>query len=340
MRASAASLAVPIALAALVAAGELVCLRPLGRAPRPLSFVVMLVALHALPLPTAAIAIAAGELVALVSHLDLSVFAKRVVLAATMTGAYGALSAYGSGTATTATTLATLVGACVAALAVAELLETRGRMHLHPDQRLADLALLASAPLIALGTVGTDARAGLGLGALPVLVVPLALLTHGYIRAQRAHENLFAWLRAVSVAPEHAALVPRGHAERVVHHARTLADRLDAPMREQLEAAAWMERVGECCLDDPRAIGHAHPPADITDASAEILTSCRAFEPAVRILRASFREEADDTTDMIQRASHILREAIARADDDEREGLDRLLLAPSSESACATLTTS
>src|SRR5262249_29243975 len=53
-----------IALSALVAAGELVQLRPLGRAPRPLSYVVMLVALHAAPLSGAVVAIGVGEIVA------------------------------------------------------------------------------------------------------------------------------------------------------------------------------------------------------------------------------------------------------------------------------------
>ena len=325
---TAANLAVPVAFAALVAAGEIVCLRPLGRAPRPLSLVAALVALHALTLPVAAIAIGAGELVALACNGRVRLFAQRTTIAATMLGAYAALSGHWPGTTSTAATLTTLVGSCTAALVVAELLDRHGRMRLDVRNRLADLALLASAPLVALGTVGTTARAGLGLGAFPVLIVPLALLTHGFLRTQRAHENLFAWVRAVAVAPEHATLVPRGHADRVVRHARRLAEQsdLDAPTQEQLEAAAWMERVGECCLDDGRATGQPHEPADVADASAAILESCRAFDPAVRILRTTFRPSDGETA--IDRAAHILREAIARAETDEETPVEPMLLAP------------
>ncbi|HWS46958.1 MAG TPA: hypothetical protein VN636_13920, partial [Acidimicrobiia bacterium] len=315
---SGAAAATPIALAALVTAGEIVALRPLRRAPRPLSLVVMLVAVRVLSLSAAAITIGAGEVAAFAVHRLARTLLTRAATAAAMLGTYAALATHGPGFATVPATLITLAVPGAAALATLELAEGHGNRRLDLGNRLADLALLASAPLVALGVAGTNARSGLGLGALAVLIVPLALLTHGLLRTQRAHENLYAWIRAVSVAPEHAALVPEGHAARVVHHARVLAAErgLDVHTREQLEAAAWIERVGECCLDDRSVTGQPHAPAVIAEASAAILASCAAFETAVAILRTAFADPQHDADGPIADAGRVLRTAVDHASPD------------------------
>jgi response regulator RpfG family c-di-GMP phosphodiesterase len=284
-----------MALAALTAAGELLCLRPLRRPARPLAYVVMLVALQTQSLQHATIAIAAGVLIACILRRDAGPIAPAIAAIA----AFAALD-HALGTPNTAAVLTTLIIAALAALLTQELIETRGHMRAEPKNRLAELAILAGGPLAALGV------AALGLGALPVLVVPLGLLTHGFTRTQKAHENLFAWLRAMSLAPEYARLVQPGHAERVAARALALADqqRLDPDTRDQLEAAAWMERVGQCCLDETVTSND-----EIVEASATILASSTLFEPASRILRGTLNP-ADP-------AARILATAIAAEHEAE-----------------------
>jgi response regulator RpfG family c-di-GMP phosphodiesterase len=302
-----------MALAALVAAGELLCLRPLRRPARPLAYVVMLVALQTQSLQHATIAIAAGVVIACVLRRD----ARPIAPAAAAIATFAALD-HALGTPNTAAVLTTLTIAALAALLTQELIETRGNMRAEPKNRLAELAILAGGPLAALGV------AALGLGALPVLVVPLGLLTHGFTRTQKAHENLFAWLRAMSLAPEYARLVQPGHAERVAARALTLADQqhLDPDTRDQLEAAAWMERVGQCCLDETVTSND-----EIVEASATILASSTLFEPASRILRG--------TLDPNEPAARILATAIAAEREAEAAPADmkdaaRALLADAS----------
>src|SRR5262249_42449828 len=153
-------------------------------------YVVMLVALQALPLGQAIIAIGVGVAVSVLIRRDV----RRFVPAAALIGAY----CMGMST-TTATSLITLTTAAFAALATQELIDTRGQPDHTLKTRVPDLAILTAGPLVALGTAGTSSTPGLGLGAFAVLVVPLALLTQGYARTQKAKENLFAWIRAMSL---------------------------------------------------------------------------------------------------------------------------------------------
>jgi hypothetical protein len=310
-----------IALSTLVAAGEVAQLRPLGRSPRPLSYIVMLVVLHAAAPSGAVIAIGIGELIAAgvrdktPGSRRSAWFAARLLPTAALIGGYAGLS-HLLGDATVGATLTALAGAAAAGIVVQELIDTRGRPAFDANNRLADLAIVACGPLVALGVSGTSGEAGLGLGAFVVLVVPLALLTQGYQRTQRAHENLFAWMRAVSLAPEHAGLVVPGRAERVAYLARALGRRtgLDLATTDQLEAAAWMERVGECCLDETYVTGEPNRLDEIVDASATILKSSALFYPAGQILWASLSEPEIATATPIDRAGQILRVAIAFED--------------------------
>jgi HD-GYP domain-containing protein (c-di-GMP phosphodiesterase class II) len=308
------AIAAPVALGALVALGEVVCLRPIGRAPRPLALVVALVALRATSLPVAIATIVVGTLVgALLREKRVAHTADRLVVALVATMSFAIFDRVGPGTHDVWRTLVTLIATTTIAVVVQEAIAMHGRVDLDVHNRLADIALLACAPLVALGVAGTDTVHGLGLGALPVLVVPLALLTHGYLRMQRAHENMFAWMRAVSLAPEYARLVKPGRAPRVAQYALQLAEDmgLDAATREQLEAAAWMERVGECSLD----VTGADPEVrrrDIVNASAEMLESSAAFAPAAEILRQTIDDNDDGSP--VARAAHALRVAIAYED--------------------------
>jgi hypothetical protein len=300
-----------VSLGALVALGEMVALRPWRRVARPLSLVVMLVALSTTSFVGASTAIGAGILMAALLRAEPrltgargALFGKRLVVACAATTTYWAFAELGSGTVTVAGTLATLIASCLLALAFEERLEVRGRIRLDVRTRLAELALLTCGPLVALGTAGTDATPGLGLGSFAVLMVPLALLTHGYIRTERAHQNLFAWVRAVSIAPQFAGLVGPGRAGRVAENALALADRvgIDAMTRDQLEVAAWMECVGACCIDDP------DDRAAVIETSASILESSAFFVPAARILRGTCDEDPESLP------SRVLLAAIARED--------------------------
>src|SRR5207245_2199560 len=128
--------------------------------------------------------------------------------------------------------------------------------------------------------------------------------------------NMFAWIRAVSLAPEHAGLVVPGRAERVARYARGIARRidLDDDTRDQLEAAAWMERVGECCLDETYVTGQPHRPDEIVEESAAILKSSTLLYPAGQILWATLNEPELATASNVDLAGQILRVAIAFED--------------------------
>jgi HD-GYP domain-containing protein (c-di-GMP phosphodiesterase class II) len=309
----AGAVAVPIALGALVAAGELVVLRPLHRAARPLSIVVMLVALASpVSLLAATLTIAAGLAAAAIARTEASGprdrgswFASRAAATAVLIAVYAAIERAGSGRA--AVMLTALAVACAAGLVVQDLVEGR-RPGLHPS--VADVGLVACGPLAALGT------AAMGLGALAILALPFGLLARGLDRTQRAHDNLFAWIRAAASAPEHAGLVVPGRAERVAAYALGLARRvgLDDELRDQLTAAAFMERVGECCLDEDGATGTPKRADEIVEESAAILKSTDAFVPAGRVLGASLHDPQLAPADPIDRAAQILRVAIAFED--------------------------
>jgi HD-GYP domain-containing protein (c-di-GMP phosphodiesterase class II) len=337
-----APLAVPFAMAALVALGELVCLRPLRGVARPLSLVAMLAALRASSLPVAAGTIAAGIVlgVALDGKPRINHLARRLIAAAATIGTFALLDHAD----TVAGVLGALIATTVVALAAQELLERGFHFRLALNDRLADLALLACAPLAALATAGVAGHQGLGLGAMPILVVPLALLAHGLDRTRQAQDNLIAWLRAASLAPEYADLVAPGRAERIADDAQRMAEQtgLDDELQFQLAAAAWMERVGECSLDDPAALGRAHEQSEIVGESAAILKSTRGFHTAGEILTASLLEPELATNRGVDRAGQILRLAIAHVDapDTTEDDLPSLLAASSDHAAAMRVTTS
>ncbi|MFN8036454.1 MAG: HD domain-containing protein [Acidimicrobiia bacterium] len=309
---------VPAVFALAVGLGELVALRPVHGHARRLSPIAILTALVALPLTTAAVVIAAGVTgaAALQAHgprLSRALrFARRTGVAAATVGVYAALGAV-TPSGTTAT-LGVLIVTTVAAITVERI--TVGEWHTTSMGWLADVSIVATAPLVALGTVGAATTAGLGLGAVTILLVPMTLLLQGYERTHHAHENLHAWVRAVAVAPEHAGLVVPGHAQRVAQYADAIATSvgLDQQTRELLAAAAWMERVGECCLDETYVTGEPHHRDEIIEQSAMILKASEQFHAAGQILWASLQEPELATTTPVDRAGQILRVAIAFED--------------------------
>ncbi|MGQ0826517.1 MAG: hypothetical protein ACT4OX_16050, partial [Actinomycetota bacterium] len=238
-------------------------------------------------------------------------FASRCVVAAATIGTYAVVAGPLDATTSTVGALIALVEAALMAVLTQDVLARRGELEWR--HRLADLALVTCGPLAALGAAHPD---GLGLGALAILVVPLALLAHGFGRNQQAHTNLFAWLHAASVAPEYAGLVSEGRAPRVARYARQLAETvgLDETLTDQLEAAAWMERVGECCLDESYISGFPHTREEIVEESAAILKSTKAFYDAGQILWAQLNEPELATDTAVDRAGQILRVVIAFED--------------------------
>jgi hypothetical protein len=241
---------------------------------------------------------------------------RSIAVTAATVGAYVGLEHTWPGTETVVATLGTLLGAALAAAIVDDALHSNKRQRFARSNRLADLALVTCGPLAALGTAGTATTAGLGMGALVILAVPLVLLAQGFDRNQRARTNLFAWIQAASVAPEFAGLAAPGRAQRIARYCRAIADDvgLDDETADQLEAAAWMERVGECCLDESYVSGVPHTAEDIVEESAAILKSTKAFYAAGQILWAYTNEPELAGTTNVDRAGQILRVAIAFED--------------------------
>ncbi|MFN8037220.1 MAG: HD domain-containing protein [Acidimicrobiia bacterium] len=310
---------VPATFVVFVGLGELVGLRPVHGHARRLSLIASLTALAGLPLATAAVVIGTGVLSG--EALDTPGpwtdrglrLARRLGVAAATVGVFARMSALVSASGTAAR-LIVLLAASLAGLVTRRVVV--GELRTTPAGWLADCSLLATAPLVALGTGGTAHTAGFGLGAAGAMLVPILLLVQGYERTRAAHENLHAWVRAVAVAPEHAGLVVPGHAQRVAGYADAIAAKagLDAETRELLAAAAWMERVGECCLDESYVTGEPHRRDEIIDASAAMLKASEQFYPAGQILWASSQEPELATDTPIDIAGQILRVAIAFED--------------------------
>ncbi|MGZ8735402.1 MAG: hypothetical protein ACXW1M_09470 [Acidimicrobiia bacterium] len=280
-------------LAAGVLVGELLELRPLERATVPLSYAVVLVLLRAASPVEFIIAISAAEMVACVLRpapnlpARVELLGQRIVAAALALGVYH-LVLMGDGARAKALVLTALALAGVAELAFDEAVFAfrSRRLDLSWHGRSAQLALVTSGMLMAVGYDGLEGQGGMGLWGPLFFSVPLLAAWYSFERLAAIRRTYTQTLRALSIVPELGGLVREGHAERVAGLALAMGRDLglDARDLEYLEAASLLHHIGHVCLDDPSVLGRPVESSEVAHASAEMLRQAEFLAPAAELL--------------------------------------------------------
>jgi hypothetical protein len=281
-----------VALGAGVLVGELLELRPPVRAALPLSYAVMLVLLRAASVEEFAVTVVAAELVAAALRDAPSVvaratrFLERCAAAGVALGIYTLVTSAESDA--EAVTLLALAGAGIGTVAFEEVASELGRWHfdLSWHDRSAQLALVTSGMLMAVGYDGLGGRGGMGLWGPALFSVPLLAAWYSFSRLAAIRATYNQTLRALSIVPEVGGLVRSGHAARVADLSLAIGRELGLEPREleYLEAAALLHHIGHVCLDDPEVLGRSVEAAEVAQASADMLRQAEFLAPAAELL--------------------------------------------------------
>ena len=282
-------------LGAALVAGELFELRPIGRAPLPVSFAVAVVLVPASTPTEYALVVGVGYLVAVFirpepvgSFNRLLLLAERIAEGYVIRAAYELVVDATQGAGKQALELGALAIAAVAPVIVADLV-TAVREHrvAHPRARGADLALVTSAMLMAVGYAGVDGEGRLGLWGPLLFCIPLLAAWYSFELLASTRRGFRQTVSALGTAPELGGLVRTGHVGRVADLAVDLGRELDlAPADlEHLETAALLHHLGAVCLDEPPD-GSQHDPIEVARSGATMLRASPALAPAGDIVAA------------------------------------------------------
>ncbi len=282
-------------LGAALVASELFDLRPMGRAPLPISFAVAVVLVPASTPTEYALVVGIGYLVAVVMRPEpSSLWDRALLLAERLAEGYVIRAAYRivvdatEHAETRALVLGALAAAAVAPVVVADIV-TAVREHRVAPARLrgADLALVTSAMLMAVGYAGIEGEGRLGLWGPLLFCIPLLAAWYSFELLASTRRGFRQTVSALGTAPELGGLVRVGHAERVAELAVSLGTELDlaATDLEHLETAALLHHLGAVCLDEP-APGTPHDPAEVARSGAAMLRASPALAPAGDIVAA------------------------------------------------------
>lgn len=316
-----------VVLSAAVALGELVALRPRHRQPIPLSYAPMLVLIRAFPAPAVVLAIGIGELLATPLRPGRSPWARAGVSLERLAAGVGGLVVFRALLplellGETPWMLTTLAASSVTMVVMHEafvFIRTR-RI---PVLGGSDLALIASAVLMAIGFRAVGGHESVGLWGVALFAVPLLAAWYSFERLAVISRTSEQTIAALSVVPEMAGLSRPGHAARVAVLSVAVGDELG--MRrgalDDLRAAALLHHLGHLCLDAPEVRDDPIEPHEVADQSAEIL---RQTDLAL----------AGDllATDAVSIGGQILRLASSfddlRDDGDVEDALDALAAGP------------
>ena len=300
-----------VVLGAAVLGGELFLLRPAYRAALPLSYAVILVLLRAASPAEFLVTVFAAEMVAFLLRPERSVWDRIWVTATRMAAAVAALGVYHTVADAMRpadsrwVVLVALAAAGVAEVLVDDLLHVVRARHfyLSTHGRSADLALITSGMLMSVGFRGIGGQEGMGLWGPLLFSIPLLAAWYSFERLASIRRTYEQTIGALSVVPELAGLVRRGHAQRVADLSVSLGRELHLSSAdlEYLRAAALLHHLGHLCLDDPGVRGRSIEPSEVTDKGAEILRQTDYLRPSGDLL-------ASDTASV---GSQILRVASA-----------------------------
>jgi hypothetical protein len=220
----------------------------------------------------------------------LALFAERIVegLAAILVY-HGMADALGAPS--TSKVLFALALAALAPLVIAELArmmrERSTAISFHG--RMADVALVTSATLMAISAIGVDGGSGMGLWGPAVFTIPLLAAWYSYEHLEVIRRTYDQTIRALGAAPELGGMVREGHAERVADFAVAMGSTLGFSRHEltQLETAALLHHLGQVCLDEPDD-GRPPEPVSVAQAGATILRGTQLLAPAGDVIAAEW----------------------------------------------------
>ncbi|HET8601157.1 MAG TPA: hypothetical protein VFL99_12580 [Segeticoccus sp.] len=268
-------------LAAGIVAGELLEIRSERGPVLPLAHSVVLVVAVVATVPQFAATVAAAQVVAAFLRRQRTVASRATLLAQRLASAAAACAVYRVGVDVVShghtrwAVLGSLVLAGVAQIAVDEaVVAIRSRT---TDVVLrawaAELALVTSGVLMAIGADGIGHSGGMGLWGVLVFSVPLLATWYSFSRLGAIRHTYDQTIRALSLAPELGGFVRAGHAARVADLCVAMGRELgfDHDALRNVEIAARLHHLGHLCLDDPEVLGRPADPWEVAEAGAVIL---------------------------------------------------------------------
>lgn len=282
-------------LATGIAIGELVLLHPYGRTPLPLSFAVFTVLVRAAtPVEFIAVVLAAEVVAAVLRMGELGmservlVFFERCSEAFVAGVAFNLVMALGNGEETLGVVGLALTLAAIAPIVIADLVTYIRTREIAPIRaRGADVAVVTSGILMAVGYQGIDGDGQLGVWGPILFSIPLLGAWYSFERLASTRLSFEQTVQALATAPELGGLVREGHADRVAELAGTMGRVLDLSQAdlEQLRTAALLHHLGAVCLDEPDE-GFALDPVEVATAGANMLRGSEALAVAGDVVAA------------------------------------------------------
>lgn len=284
-----------ILMAAAIAAGELVELHPANRSALPLSFAVFTVLVRAAdPLPVLVVVVSAEVVAAALRQGPMSLndrllkFAERCAEAFSAGAVYQAVIVLAGGDSQLGVVLGALAAASIAPIVVADLVTYVHSREIAPLRaRAADIALVTSGILMAVGYDGINGRGTLGLWGPVLFSIPLIAAWYSFELLASTRRSYEQTVRALAAAPELGGLVREGHSERVSELAESMGRILDlSPVDlEHLKTAALLHHLGAVCLDEPPS-GEPLDPVAVATSGAQMLRASDAMAPAGDVVAA------------------------------------------------------
>jgi hypothetical protein len=193
------------------------------------------------------------------------------------------------------------------------------------SKRGADLALITSGILMAVGYSGVDGTGRMGLWGPALFCIPLIAAWYSLELLASTRRSFRQTVSALGAAPELGGLLRPGHADRVAGLAVEMGQALDLSETdvEHLETAALLHHLGAVCLDEPLP-GSSLDPLEVARAGAAMLRASPALAPAGDIVAAepSLHRSRPGTSeaDVAALEGQILK--VASAFDELTEGQD------------------
>lgn len=320
-----------IVLATALVVAEQFQLRPVNRAPLPLSFAVVVVLVRAAEPPefVITVVIAYGVAVAFEAKprmVDrLLTYVERLAEALAAAALYHVVIEASGSAEDQAAVLGALAAAAVIQVVLADAVNfVRNRTIAPLRSRGADLALVTSAILMAVGYDGIDDAGRLGLWGPLLFSIPLLAAWYSFELVASTRRSFWQTIGALGRAPELAGLVRPGHARRVADLCVAVGGDLglNSIEVEQLETAALLHHLGAVCLDAPPE-GVIPDPTAVSEAGGNMLRGSDVLAAAGDIIAsepALHRPPVGTVVSTGTLAGQILK--VASAFDELTEGRD------------------
>jgi HD-GYP domain-containing protein (c-di-GMP phosphodiesterase class II) len=320
-----------VVLGTALAIGLVVELRPSDRSPLPLGLAITVVLVRAATPSEFVIVVAGAAIAAAALRQDLQGLAHKALrVSEFLAMGLGAGAAYQvvldvGGSKSRVAVLLGLVAAAVIQLLVADLVTAFRERRVAPLRaRGADIALVTSGILMAVGYAGIDGRGRLGLWGPALFSIPLLATWYSLELVARTRRTFRQTVQALGIAPELGGLVREGHVERVANLCVRIGDRLgiDDDQIDDLETAAWLHHLGAVSLDMPPD-GRGLDPSSVAQAGADMLRASRALARAGDVVGSEtglHRPRHDDSDQASELLGQILK--VASAYDELTEGHD------------------